>query len=186
MEGLNNVEEQLRELEHNSLVSFVCTQLQNHFYINDKDLAEYVIHLAIKYRSYKKFTKKLKKKAAVEWQETFVRNLLALIHRSKQPAAGGKAAAVAGGSSAGDAKRRQFPGLCMHDDVSYAQSLIQDKNPAVAKVSKAALVEGIVEQEDNNGKLDHMMSMFTGILSKSKSDASNEKAQKLKSFHWGW
>ena len=71
----------------------------------------------------------------------------------------------------------------MPDDVSYAQNLIQDKNPAVAKVSKAAPVEEIVEQKDNIGKLDDMMSMFTGILSKSKSDASNEKAQKLKSFH---
>ena len=40
--------DELRRLEHLSLVSKVCTELDNHYSMNDKDLAEFIIDLAEK------------------------------------------------------------------------------------------------------------------------------------------
>ena len=40
--------EELRKLEQLSLVSKVCTELDNHYNLNDKDLAEFIIDLAEK------------------------------------------------------------------------------------------------------------------------------------------
>lgn len=41
--------EELRKLEHLSLVSKICTELDNHLGLADKDLAEFIIHLAEKH-----------------------------------------------------------------------------------------------------------------------------------------
>ena len=38
--------DELKKLEHLSLVSKVCTELDNHYNMNDKDLAEFIIDLA--------------------------------------------------------------------------------------------------------------------------------------------
>lgn len=37
--------EELSKLEHLSLVSKICTELDNHYNMNDKDLAEFIIDL---------------------------------------------------------------------------------------------------------------------------------------------
>jgi hypothetical protein len=37
--------EELAKLEHLSLVSKICTELDNHYNMNDKDLAEFIIDL---------------------------------------------------------------------------------------------------------------------------------------------
>jgi hypothetical protein len=47
----------LEKLEKLSLVSKVCTELENHLGLNDKDLAEYIIHLAEKNDTFEKFKK---------------------------------------------------------------------------------------------------------------------------------
>ena len=49
--------EELRELEHLSLVSKVCTELENHYDMNDKDLAEFIIDLADKHPQFEDFKK---------------------------------------------------------------------------------------------------------------------------------
>ena len=41
--------EELKKLEHLSLVSKICTELDNHFGLGDKTLAEFIIHLAEKH-----------------------------------------------------------------------------------------------------------------------------------------
>ena len=49
-EGMKKEEDDsssLEELERLSIVSRVCTELENHVQIGDKDLAEYIIHLAL-------------------------------------------------------------------------------------------------------------------------------------------
>ena len=51
--------EELRELEHLSLVSKVCTELENHYDMNDKDLAEFIIDLADKHPQFEDFKKNL-------------------------------------------------------------------------------------------------------------------------------
>ncbi|CAE1243048.1 DHX8 [Acanthosepion pharaonis] len=47
--------DELQKLEHLSLVSKVCTELDNHLGLNDKDVAEFVISLADKNETFEKF-----------------------------------------------------------------------------------------------------------------------------------
>jgi len=74
--------DELEKLERLSLVSKVCTELDNHLGLNDKDLAEFIIQLAEKHPNIKKFSKALKKNGA-EFSETFMENLHSLIQRMK-------------------------------------------------------------------------------------------------------
>lgn len=45
---MNDILGDLEKLERLSLVSKVCTELENHLGLNDKDLAEFIIDLAEK------------------------------------------------------------------------------------------------------------------------------------------
>lgn len=56
--------EDLQKLEELSLVSKICTELENHLGINDKDLAEYIIALADKHPTVEKFKASLIKNGA--------------------------------------------------------------------------------------------------------------------------
>ena len=56
--------EDLQRLEELSLVSKICTELENHLGINDKDLAEYIIALADKHPTVEKFKASLIKNGA--------------------------------------------------------------------------------------------------------------------------
>lgn len=73
--SLENTMDEIEKLEHLSLVSKVCTELDNHLSLNDKDLAEYIIHLAEKHPTYDAFYKAMSKNGA-EFSESFVANLL--------------------------------------------------------------------------------------------------------------
>ena len=48
--------DELEKLEYLSLVSKVCMELENHLGLNDKDLAEFVIALAEKNKTFDKFS----------------------------------------------------------------------------------------------------------------------------------
>ncbi|CAG0902485.1 unnamed protein product, partial [Cyprideis torosa] len=74
--------DEIQELEHLSLVSKVCTELENHLGINDKDLAEFVIDLAEKNPTVEKFRSALEKNGG-EMPESFVANLLRIIYQMK-------------------------------------------------------------------------------------------------------
>ncbi len=56
---MSNLLSDLEKLEKLSLVSKVCTELENHLGLNDKDLAEFIIHLAEKNDTFDKFKKVL-------------------------------------------------------------------------------------------------------------------------------
>ena len=74
--------EELRELEHLSLVSKVCTELENHYDMNDKDLAEFIIDLADKHPQFEDFKKNLKENGA-DFTDSFYENLFRLIKHMK-------------------------------------------------------------------------------------------------------
>ena len=74
--------DELRKLEHLSLVSKVCTELDNHYSLNDKDLAEFIIDLAEKNGTFEKFRKALVDYGA-EFSDSFIENLLRLIKHMK-------------------------------------------------------------------------------------------------------
>lgn len=75
--------ELLQELEKLSLVSKICTELANHFgsqgnFIIDKDLAEFIIHLAENSADLASFSKNLIENGA-EFTESFVSNIYRII-----------------------------------------------------------------------------------------------------------
>ncbi|CAL8104572.1 unnamed protein product [Calicophoron daubneyi] len=69
-----------RQLEYYSLVSKVCTELTNHLGLDDKNLAEFVIHLAKKNPTFDKFKAVLLKKGA-EFTDPLVASILRLVQK---------------------------------------------------------------------------------------------------------
>lgn len=76
--------EELKQLEHLSLVSKICTELDNHLGLNDKDLAEFIIALAEKNQTFTDFKKVLIENGA-EFPDSFITNLLRIIQLMKPP-----------------------------------------------------------------------------------------------------
>nr|XP_009860657.1 ATP-dependent RNA helicase DHX8 [Ciona intestinalis] len=110
--------DELEKLEYLSLVSKVCTELDNHLGMNDKDLAEFIISIADKHPSLPKFSKVLKKKGA-EFPETFTKNLLSLIQRMRPPKKkkGKEGEEILVETDDGRGKYKlMFPALCRADD----------------------------------------------------------------------
>ena len=60
----NDILGDIEKLEKISLVSKICTELENHLNLNDKDLAEYIIHLAEKNDTFDSFKQVLHKNGA--------------------------------------------------------------------------------------------------------------------------
>uniref|UniRef100_H2YHV2 RNA helicase n=1 Tax=Ciona savignyi TaxID=51511 RepID=H2YHV2_CIOSA len=111
---------EIEKLEYLSLVSKVCTELDNHLGMNDKDLAEFIISIADKHPSLPKFSKVLKKKGA-DFPDSFTKNLLSLIQRMRPPKMKMKKKDeddpdpdVADGR---DRYKLMFPALCRADEV---------------------------------------------------------------------
>ena len=73
----------LEKLEYLSLVSKICTELDNHMSMNDKDLAEFMISLAKKGKKLPKFKQLLKKNGA-DFPDSFINNIFRLI-QTMQP-----------------------------------------------------------------------------------------------------
>ncbi len=80
--------DELLKLEHLSLVSKICTELDNHYNMNDKDLAEFIIDLAEKNSSLDDFKKALDENGA-DFADSFVENILRIIKHMKPKMAGG-------------------------------------------------------------------------------------------------
>ncbi|KAE8746033.1 hypothetical protein FOCC_FOCC007291 [Frankliniella occidentalis] len=107
--------EEVRKLEHLSLVSKICTELENHLGLNDKDLAEFIISLSEKNNTFESFKKVLDENGA-EFSDSFVSNLLRIIQHMKP------ATLSDSGSNKPEPKNKQdklamkFPGLALPND----------------------------------------------------------------------
>ncbi|XP_044733103.1 ATP-dependent RNA helicase DHX8 isoform X2 [Chrysoperla carnea] len=73
---------EVEKLEHLSLVSKVCTELENHLGLNDKDLAEFIIHLSEENNTFESFKKVLIENEA-EFSDSFIANLLRIIQHMR-------------------------------------------------------------------------------------------------------
>ncbi|XP_076154498.1 ATP-dependent RNA helicase DHX8-like [Alosa pseudoharengus] len=128
---------ELQRLEYLSMVSKVCTELDNHLGLNDKDLAEFIISLAEKHPTFDCFKAALLKNGA-DFTDSLVTNLLRLIqtmHPSATPSTS-KASENSGNPKGdGDKRREMFPGLCLPDNPS-ARTMLDD-----AKVAADAMKE---------------------------------------------
>uniref|UniRef100_A0A182N920 RNA helicase n=1 Tax=Anopheles dirus TaxID=7168 RepID=A0A182N920_9DIPT len=104
--------DELEQLEHLSLVSKICTELENHLGLNDKDLAEFIIDLAHKHPNLEAFKRVLVENGA-EFSDSFTTNLLRIIQLMKP--AGKQHSASGFEDDANDGKQLafKFPGLAI-------------------------------------------------------------------------
>ena len=72
--------EDLQNLEYLSVVSKICTELDNHLGVNDKDLAEFVVHMAQSSDSYDLFRQKLTEIDA-DFPDSFSSNLYRIVQK---------------------------------------------------------------------------------------------------------
>ncbi|XP_017959671.1 ATP-dependent RNA helicase DHX8 isoform X2 [Drosophila navojoa] len=110
--------DELQKLEYLSLVSKICTELDNHLGINDKDLAEFIIDLEHKNRSYDAFRKALLENGA-EFPDSLVQNLQRIINLMRPSRPEYDAKITAGEDSKEDKKsqlKKMFPGLALPND----------------------------------------------------------------------
>lgn len=161
----------IEQLEYLSLVSKVCTELDNHLGLNDKDLAEFIIKIADKHPRLDKFSKSLSKKGA-QFPESFTKNLLSLIQRMRPP----KQKQTLSKEEVKTAKdhnpkreklKTMFPALCKPDNVAFAQTLLGPQNG-----------DEKITEEDDQDALDTMDQlealMSSNISSSSKTDSKRE------------
>ncbi|XP_069683927.1 ATP-dependent RNA helicase DHX8 [Periplaneta americana] len=109
--------DEVEKLEHLSLVSKICTELENHLGLNDKDLAEFIIALAEKNDTFETFKKVLVENGA-EFSDSFIANLLRIIQHMK-PKRGKEV-----NSQPQTEKERlaeKFPGLAIPNDAKFQQ-----------------------------------------------------------------
>uniref|UniRef100_A0A3P8XRJ6 ATP-dependent RNA helicase DHX8 n=1 Tax=Esox lucius TaxID=8010 RepID=A0A3P8XRJ6_ESOLU len=119
---LNN---ELEQLEYLSLVSKVCTELDNHLGISDKDLAEFVISLAEKEPTFDGFKSLLLKNGA-EFTDSLVGNLLRLIQTMRPPPKASSSKVlepVVKQKNKKEKLKELFPALCRPDDPAPKVSL---------------------------------------------------------------
>ncbi|XP_039268020.2 ATP-dependent RNA helicase DHX8-like [Styela clava] len=152
----------LEKLEYLSLVSKVCTELDNHLGMNDKDLAEFVINLAGKHVTVESFSSALAKNGA-EFPHSFTRNLLSLIHRMRPPQKKRKKNKKLKNDSKSDGNdkgpdfnrhKTMFPALCIADDKDYVKNLLSDdeKDAASTMDALASLMPGSIEDLEKDEK----------------------------------
>ncbi|XP_075033535.1 ATP-dependent RNA helicase DHX8 [Mixophyes fleayi] len=133
----DSVLEELRKLEYLSLVSKVCTELDNHLGINDKDLAEFVIDIAEKSTTFESFKVALEKNGA-EFTDSLVSNLLRLIQTMRPPAKPSTSKDVLVKPKNEKEKLKElFPALCRPDNPTVRSML----DPEDLKVAADALKE---------------------------------------------
>uniref|UniRef100_A0AAY5KIF8 ATP-dependent RNA helicase DHX8 n=1 Tax=Esox lucius TaxID=8010 RepID=A0AAY5KIF8_ESOLU len=116
---------ELEQLEYLSLVSKVCTELDNHLGISDKDLAEFVISLAEKEPTFDGFKSLLLKNGA-EFTDSLVGNLLRLIQTMRPPPKASSSKVlepVVKQKNKKEKLKELFPALCRPDDPAPKVSL---------------------------------------------------------------
>lgn len=120
--------DEVAKLEHLSLVSKVCTELENHIGMNDKDLAEFIIHLSEENNTFDKFKKVLLENCA-EFSDSFVANLLRIIQHMK-PNKGSSDSSIPSKVQA-DNLSMKFPGLAIPNEPikNFVESDDEGKKP---------------------------------------------------------
>ncbi|XP_030388583.1 ATP-dependent RNA helicase DHX8 [Scaptodrosophila lebanonensis] len=142
--------EELQKLEYLSLVSKICTELDNHLGINDKDLAEFIIDLENKHRTYDAFRKALLENGA-EFPDSLVQNLQRIINLMRPSRVG--ADNIKDACTSGDLKNdkksqlmKMFPGLALPND-KFSQNAESDGEDAVKDDSESKCKSNIKKSD---------------------------------------
>ncbi|ESQ32832.1 hypothetical protein EUTSA_v100035631mg, partial [Eutrema salsugineum] len=109
---------ELKKLNHLSLVSNVCNELETHLGDAPKELAEFIIHLGRHSETVDEFDKKLKENGA-EMPDYFVRSLLTVIHGIYPP----KPKSEKKRDDVEDGDKERFKGLAIKDTKDRVKEL---------------------------------------------------------------
>ncbi|XP_069111910.1 ATP-dependent RNA helicase DHX8-like [Argopecten irradians] len=171
--------DELEKLEHLSLVSKVCTELDNHLGLNDKDLAEFIISLSEKNDTFDAFKKVLLENGA-EFSDSLVANLLRLIQKMKPKSREKEKTDDNYKENQRDddisLKRKLYPGLALANDVNPRKMLDEIKEEEEAK-EEGTEDAGHIKKEDNE-VADDMMGELMALMTKPPDSKSDEKAKK--------
>ncbi|CAB4022349.1 ATP-dependent RNA helicase DHX8, partial [Paramuricea clavata] len=149
--------EELEQLERLSLVSKICTELENHLGINDKDLAEFIIMLGETNETLGKFKAALKQNGA-EFPDSFSANLLRLIQQMKPTSAAKSENNVDDDDAEVDEelskKREKFRGLCLPDEEAQLEEeeKAEDKDEAVVTQAMGELEALMAKAKEDESK----------------------------------
>ncbi|XP_068161602.1 ATP-dependent RNA helicase DHX8 [Antennarius striatus] len=130
--------DELSQLEYLSLVSKVCTELDNHLGISDKDLAEFVIDLAEKQPTFDGFKDLLLQNGA-EFTDSLISNLLRLIQTMRPPSKASTSKVsedLVKPKSEKDQLKELFPALCRPNDPAPRKLLDEDDVKVAADAMK--------------------------------------------------
>ncbi|XP_056285408.1 ATP-dependent RNA helicase DHX8 isoform X1 [Pseudoliparis swirei] len=107
--------EEIQRLEYLSLVSKVCTELENHLGFSEKDLAEFIINLAERHPTCDGFKATLSENGA-DFTDTFIGNLFRLINTMRPSAS---TITEVKPKSGKDLLKDKYPALCKPDDPAW-------------------------------------------------------------------
>ncbi|KAI4479840.1 hypothetical protein M0802_014330 [Mischocyttarus mexicanus] len=167
--------DEVTKLEHLSLVSKICTELENHLGLNDKDLAEFIIHLSEENNTFETFKKVLIENGA-EFSDSFIANLLRIIQHMKPSAPSNKSTII--NLCKQDELAQKFPVLALPNDVPTQTSQETEKsdkdivNDVLASLE--ALAPSNLKNNENGKKDDHKRNK------RSSKDKDSEKSREKK------
>ncbi|XP_061186085.1 ATP-dependent RNA helicase DHX8-like [Saccostrea echinata] len=159
--------DELQKLEYLSLVSKVCTELENHLGLNDKDLAEFIIHLAEKNDTYEKFKKALDENGA-EFADSLVANLLRLIQKMKpKPQKEAKKEIETDKESVQsdvEIKKKLFPGLALANDPKTRNMLLDEDEEKPIKTERTEDIKPIKTEVTDVDVAGDMMNELEALM----------------------
>lgn len=134
--------EELRKLEHLSLVSKICTELDNHLGLNDKDLAEFIIDLAEEHHAFDDFKRVLLENGA-EFSDSFITNLLRIIQLMK-PSPTTTHASLS--NLKADSLAYKFPGLAIANRPQEELEEAKEKKKLVVAKNEEAVADDMMAE----------------------------------------
>jgi len=162
--------EALRRL---SLISKVTIEIQNHWGIEDKTLAEFVIEIGESVSSVDEFENKLQENGAAA-TGPFVERLFELIQKMSGPKKPGQATAAKGDDKPKSMKAEQFPGLALPDNKSRPEL----KAPEMRNSLSSAAAK-LLDMENEDQELAKKMKQKQRERSRSR---GKDKKEKKKDF----
>ncbi|XP_061787707.1 ATP-dependent RNA helicase DHX8-like [Nerophis lumbriciformis] len=127
---------EIKRLEYLSLVSKVCTELENHLEISEKDLAEFIISLAEKHPTFDQFKAALAENGA-DFTETLTANLFRLIQTMR--ASTSQAQKEVKSKSEKEKLQDKYPALCQPDDPMWTNRPFSKSDEQVAAAAMQEL-----------------------------------------------
>ncbi|CAD6208284.1 GSCOCG00003292001-RA-CDS, partial [Cotesia congregata] len=137
--------DEIEKLEYLSLVSKICTELENHLGLNDKDLAEFIIHLATENPTSDGFKQALRDSGG-ELSDSFMDNLLRIIQHMKP-------SKTTDNNSIKNSKQneaaRKYPVLALANSAPVALSDDEEVNEAMSAL-EALAPSSLQKSNENN------------------------------------